>query len=573
MKKTLYLSLCALAALTFGTARKAGAQTITSHYEYTNCSNPIDSFSVGVSGFISGQTIETFYGDGTSDINTLSGSGGSGYASFAHYYGASGVYTVKEVLISGGADVDSVTFTVNYLMCQDMYVNLFNDLNSNCLFDASDALINDAATVEVDSAGVPVDTISATWYIDYIAYGPVGTIYTFKVIGNPHGYMPSCPASGIVYDTVSFASPSGKLMAFACDPSACLDNAVYGWFSPGVTGAGSHIWVTSSSCTPVAATLTLTFSPKYSYASLAYATAGVTASASGNILTVNIPSVSQSTTAYFVPLFSPVGTLTLGDTVQSRFVLTPFTGDCDTANNTFTEVDTIRLSHDPNYKSVTPGGNITAGTTLQYTIGFENTGNDTAHNIHIMDTLSDNLDISTFKEITSTAQVNVIFLTSGGHNIVKFDFPNINLLDSSHHGLCDGMVAYTIKAKTALATGTAIDNRAGIYFDVNPVVMTNNVENKIGALTTSVAIMSNIKVVVYPNPVSDELTIQTDGTYASFTITNTIGQLMMTQQINPGTSAMHSTNQKVDVKTLPAGLYYLTLRGELGAKVVKFEKM
>ena len=366
MKKTIYLGLCALTALTFGAAKKAGAQAITSHYEYTNCSNPTDSLSVGTSGFVSGQTIETFYGDGTSDINVLGGSGGSGYAAFAHYYGASGIYTVKEVLISAGVDVDSVTFTINYLMCQDMYVNLYNDLNSNCLFDGTDALLNVDATVEIDSAGVPVDTISATWYIDYVAYGPAGTVYTFKVIDNPHGYMPSCPASGIVSDTVSFASPSEKFIAFVCDPSACLDNSVYGWFSPGVDGAGSHIWVNSSSCTPVATTLTLTFSPKYTYASMGYASAGVTASVSGNVLTVNIASVSQSNSAYFIPLFSPVGTLTLGDTVHSKFVLTPLTGDCDTTNNSFTEVDTIRLSHDPNYKSVTPGGNITAGTKLQY---------------------------------------------------------------------------------------------------------------------------------------------------------------------------------------------------------------
>jgi hypothetical protein len=54
--------------------------------------------------------------------------------------------------------------------------------------------------------------------------------------------------------------------------------------------------------------------------------------------------------------------------------------------------------------------------------------------------------------------------------------------------------------------------------------------------------------------------------YSSFVITNTMGQVLMQQQIT-------ATQTIVDVKTLPSGLYYITLRGDNGTKTQKFVKM
>jgi hypothetical protein len=76
--------------------------------------------------------------------------------------------------------------------------------------------------------------------------------------------------------------------------------------------------------------------------------------------------------------------------------------------------------------------------------------------------------------------MNVSVINTGGLNIAKFDFPNIKLLDSAHHGLNDGMFIFKIEARTTVADGTTIPNRVGIYFDYNPVVMTNEVTNIIG---------------------------------------------------------------------------------------------
>jgi hypothetical protein len=58
-------------------------------------------------------------------------------------------------------------------------------------------------------------------------------------------------------------------------------------------------------------------------------------------------------------------------------------------------------------------------------------------------------------------------------------FPDIDLPDSSHHGQNEGMFIFRIKTKTGLPDSTWIVNKAGIYFDINPVIWTNEAANMI----------------------------------------------------------------------------------------------
>ena len=180
-----------------------------------------------------------------------------------------------------------------------------------------------------------------------------------------------------------------------------------------------------------------------------------------------------------------------GDTVNSLNIIYPFTGDADTSDNTEGHTDTVKSGYDPNFIEVSPSGYIPSGMQLQYTVGFENTGNDTAFNIHILDTLADQLDPTTLRIVTASSAMNIYTFHASGHTIVKFDFPNIDLLDSSHHDACHGMMIYTIKSKTGLTDCTHIPAKAGIYFDENPVVMTNTATNIIGIPPPTAAITGN----------------------------------------------------------------------------------
>ena len=88
-----------------------------------------------------------------------------------------------------------------------------------------------------------------------------------------------------------------------------------------------------------------------------------------------------------------------------------------------------------------------------------------------------------------------------------------------------------------------------------------------GGGSTGVKNISKGGVEIFPNPATEELTISMDaGAYTDFTITNNLGQQLIGQKIT-------SVQTKVDLGNLPAGLYYITFRGDNGTEVKKFVKL
>ena len=147
---------------------------------------------------------------------------------------------------------------------------------------------------------------------------------------------------------------------------------------------------------------------------------------------------------------------------------------------------------------------------------------------------------------------------------MKFDFPGINLLDSTHHGLCDGALTFNVNTLSGLPNGTVIPNRAGIYFDDNTVVMTNGVQNVIGIVTTGTALLNNAsKISIYPNPASTQLNISFSETITSVIITNLLGQTVYSLQSAVGSFA------SVDVAALPSGVYFVKINGTEVRKFVR----
>ena len=440
--------------------------------------------------------------------------------------------------------------------------------------DSIESFVTKPIRVEVDSNGIPIDTINCSGGFYYTSYGVPGDVYQFKIIALPPGLATLCPASGIITDTIvsSIYCTPNRNVALTCDTALAYDLGVY---STGVrTGTHAHIgeiYAFNTYCPPKNATVTLNFSPRHHYSS-AYPspTSTTTTSITWNI--AGLSTVSAGPTHLYYHLDG--ASMSIGDTVNSNIIIQPDSGDVDTTNNVIIIVDTARSGFDPNSMEVTPPGCIASGilpTELRYTIHFENTGNDTAFNIYVMDTLPDNVDITT---LTIDMSSHPMFLSklkdAAGHNILKFDFPDINLLDSSHHGVCDGAVFFSIKTKPGLANGTTIMNRAGIYFDINPVVMTNDAVITVGCPADPsriASIVHNRDISIYPNPATDVLTIKTNvEVFRSLTITNSIGRVFISDIIS-------NTQMLVNIKSLPAGLYYVILKGEQGNVVRKFVKM
>jgi len=113
-------------------------------------------------------------------------------------------------------------------------------------------------------------------------------------------------------------------------------------------------------------------------------------------------------------------------------------------------------------------------------------------------------------------------------------------------------VTYTVTNECGFTTETftlhVLPNAVCWHTYVNP--LTNNTED----------------YNIYPNPASDELVVKVEnGTYTSFIITNSVGQVIMKQPL-------HGNETDINVQSLTPGLYNITLKGEINLVTRKFIK-
>jgi hypothetical protein len=561
MKKLVFI-FAILSCQIFVIGRAEAQFHITSYLTSGNCLDNQILINTNLTPASYSYKLRLYYGDGSSEILSFD----SSYTGFMfhHTYEASGYYTVKAILLTpGGGHIDSISFSKEYVPCRYMPLKFYNDDNGNCDRDNNEMFIYSPIKLEVDSNGRSIDTITVTSGIYYGAKGNIGDIYAFKIMSLPGDLHSECPASGVILDTLQSATiNSTKYVGLRCGTSSTFDLSAWPIIPvSGIRDEWGNIYIFNPYCNAVNSILTLTHSPNYSFGWSNQTPASI----SGNTVTWNINSLSTVKEPpyriYYVLLGA--GYLKDRDTVHSYVTVSPITGDVDPTNNAVEVVDTVNASSDPNEMLVFPGGNILSGSQLQYAINFENVGRDTAFNIHIMDTLSDYLDAKSLEIVAASGVMNISRIYDNTyHNIYKFDFPSINLLDSSHHGQCDGMVILNIKTKTGLANGTEILNRAGVYFDDNGVVMTNTVENIIGWPADVSSVSSSEMIYIYPNPVKSNLIVQVPinfrnvGESFPVAIQNAVGQVVYIGRINSGKT-------EIDVSGFYPGVYFIKVNGEL----------
>ncbi len=510
--------------------------------------------------------VEANFGDGTA-LDTFSFTGpGPSYTSIgSHIYSTAGTYTWKYVLICSGVRMDSISKSI-LIGCTNIGGFLYLDGNSNCVHNPGEHLVYSPVDIQVDSAGVAIDTLHTTAYWHYAMHGPSSTVYTFTLIGNPIGYTASCSTAY----SYTYSGPSGPVQhdfGFSCSATAVYDYVLhYGRALRGASSTGPsyiYLFAAQTTCHSGTGTVTLNVSPKYSINSSGIIPSP--SSVSGNTVTWTLSNMSNGYWYYlYVPL-TPLSTTSNGDTACNNAVIAP-TSDANPANNSISLCDSVKQSWDPNEKSVETLEPLAAGSLLRYTIDFENLGNDTAFNIHIQDTLSQYLDANSFELVDATHPVNTYLYQDAGMNILKFDFANINLPDISVPTANKGQIRFNIRLKTGLADGTTVANHAGIYFDGNPVVMTNDayvslpMPQKVGTYSASQSVK------IYPNPTSKQIQIDVlNAGWEQASLSNALGQVVLSQPIQKG----HNT---MDLVTLPTGLYYLQVRGAAGSITEKLQK-
>jgi hypothetical protein len=239
-------------------------------------------------------------------------------------------------------------------------------------------------------------------------------------------------------------------------------------------------------------------------------------------------------------------------------------------------------SFDPNDKTGFPEGigaghHIEKTEPLRYLIRFQNTGTDTAFTVVIRDTLSPLLDLETLQIGASshpmTARVR-------GENELVFRFDNILLPDSNiNEAASHGFVRYAIRQKTDNPDGAVIRNRAGIYFDFNLPIMTNETWHTVGLPAVSGGAEAKndkpLRLVVSPNPFGARFWVtipdwaaaqkwgsQPDGLFLE--IADPTGRVLRRVAL-PTFGTPELPLLPVERGDLPDGLLFLTLKNAAGA--------
>lgn len=216
----------------------------------------------------------------------------------------------------------------------------------------------------------------------------------------------------------------------------------------------------------------------------------------------------------------------------------------------------LRCSYDPNDKLVSPDRPDSLGLLDQpitYTIRFQNTGNDYALNVVVRDTLSDHLNVNSFRLIDTSHpdELSVVF-DPDNNQIVHFEFDNIYLPDSTtNEAGSNGHIMYQISAKDGTSLNTEINNTGHIYFDFNPAIVTNVTSTTlVDTFPVIVAVEDSFleeQISVFPNPTKG--LVQFDRKVDLVRVRDLYGRIVFTGK---GTS-------KIDLVKLPSASYVLEI--------------
>ncbi|RYZ84409.1 MAG: T9SS type A sorting domain-containing protein, partial [Proteobacteria bacterium] len=231
------------------------------------------------------------------------------------------------------------------------------------------------------------------------------------------------------------------------------------------------------------------------------------------------------------------------------------------ADNNFTLTQMAVNSFDPNDILCLEGDlqpTSAIGDYLHYRVRFENTGTAPAQNIVVRIPI----DQQRF-------QLNSLQLLSASHgvratvrdSIAEFMFRNINL-DSGGHG----NVLLKIRSAATLQQGDSVLNNAGIYFDYNFPILTNEAETVFSDLSTGV-ITADASIVMYPNPTIESVRINASSTIEKAEVFDSQGRLVEVVRFDNKKNAILATSH------LASGTYILRISSASGTAVQKLIKI
>jgi uncharacterized repeat protein (TIGR01451 family) len=526
--------------------------------------------ATGYNNVTDSMNMHIFWGDGTDTLfwADLFNNGASDYffTSTPHNYTMAGQFFVTVVATGPDGNDDTLTYgpiTVSS-GCVTVDGYCYQDNNSNCVFDAGDDTLAGVPLIIENSGGALTGytyTNAHGYYSTSIPSGLTGLTIEPSLYWSGTYNTVSCPVAGnYTFNSSGNASFNFGMTCTSSNYDLYAHHSISGVGAPG-SNAFLSIYAGNNSCTSVAGTVTLVLDPNVSYVGMISGPAP--SSVTGNTLTWNTNFTGGSYWGYSFYAKLDIYTSTSATILTPACFtvsIAPTAADLMPQNNSDNWCITIGGPYDPNNKEVIPAGvgatgDVAPNTEFTYTINFQNTGTAPAINVYVMDTISTNLDMSSFQVVASSHNMNPQFFDG---NIVRFDFPNINLPDSNaSEPLSHGWVTYRIKAKSGIANGSQISNTGHIYFDYNSAIVTNTTLNTIDiALGTNELNAMALSNTLFPNPAGNAVRVQfANAVSGNLSLVDLSGRVVKTLNVTNAETVI------INLSDLSSGIYGIVMPG------------
>ena len=540
--------------------------TFTVNNSYPN--NSIDNINITSSNcIISGTTIPTLATNATN------------YSSFT------GTHTITQSEINAGLVIMNASGT-GYIpggplgsmqiastvakdtvlpIADGIHLIAFIDANANTIQDAGEPIYTQGNFNYQLNGGAPINAWGNTSNGYVIYENNAANVFNLNFVNNNALAFNLVTAS---YSNISVAAGSGiTTYYFPLTANAYTDASVslYNYSAPprpGFTYSNRVYFQNSGSQNIPAGTVTFTKDVNLTILSTNPPT---TATATG--FTYDFTNLAAGTDGFIdVTMQVPtIPTISLGTNVVNTAAIA-VASDALAANNNASLTQTVVGSYDPNDKTESHGEKIlfssfNANEYLNYTIRFENTGTANAVNVRVTDVLDARLDETSIRMVNASNS-NVVKRVG---NTITWNFDAIELPPSvANTQIGHGFINFKIKPKAGFAVGDIIVNKANIYFDFNPAIITNECKTEFVA-TLAINDFAFNDFSFYPNPVSNILTVSNNSVIDSVTISSVLGQNVLTSKINDFQST-------IDLSTLTSGIYIAEFLSNGAAKRIKIVK-
>jgi hypothetical protein len=483
----------------------------------------------------------TIGGVGFDNLNSIKQTVDGGY--IVAGYSNSNISGDKTENINGGYDYWLLKITGIYNIISG---KLFIDTNTNNSQDVGEPAVLNRRVTEVNSDRFSFTQNEGLFYLSVLDTG------NFSVSPSAFNYYNPVPANHTAYFSAmqqtdssnDFAFQSGGIFNDLCitlTPPTSLRQGFNSTYVINYTNMGTTI---------LSPTVTFYIDTNVSY---------VSANPFANLITTDSmvwnfgPLAPYQTGCILVTVQVDLGT-PLGTLVSGNVIIEPISGDADSSCNQDSWEAFTGGSFDPNEILVSRDAllstEVPSAPMLDYIIYFQNTGNDTAFNVKVLNPIdTSKLQLSTFDFVASSHPANITW--KPWERNFEFKFDNILLPDSNvDEPRSHGFIRYRIKPKTTLTTLDTIKNTAYIYFDFNAPIQTNVAITRIVLPTDISTATSQAKGIhIYPNPAHDKLYVECKLRNARLEITDVAGRTAFSKILN----------QKLEMinLNLSSGLYFV----------------